>query len=607
MKKVININFQGSVIPIEETAYDLLKQYLDSLRAYFANEEGRDEIMNDIEGRVGELFTERLKSGTTCITDDEVNNIIAGMGRPADFEAQGAEGPAKSTQPEYTNTSYYAKRSKGFHRNADDKIIGGVCSGLANYLGIDPIIMRIAFVLLFGALFWVYILLWIIVPSRSLQSNITKRLYRNDEQKILGGVGSGLAAYFNIDVWIPRLVFAFPFIIGLFSGWANVLWWWDGDWDFGFMPRMISGSLGWTMFVAYIILWIAVPSAKTSSEKLEMRGKEVNVDSIANTVKSDLVTTPSSFEKKNNSGFRNAIRILFKAFSIFLFAVIALILLAVFIGLLFGGIAIAPFKAFLFDGQLENTLAWLTLPLLFLLPFVALITWGIRRLMGVRTKQHYLGISFVALWILGMVCAVMLVYMVGRHFKRTGQLDEEQITIVQPLEKLKVDVRSSDWKTYHGTFFGFEPDGDFPIYSKGDDSIFLNTVRFNIIKSNDSLYHVYRIMSAQGITPEAGRATAEKIVFDIDQQNETIVFPQGFFISRNEKFRNQRIWFVIEVPSGKTISFSKAIKDYTWMDFNNRNNRFNDDDWFSRSKMQTVKGGREYLMKDDGSVEVINK
>ena len=92
MKKVININFQGTVVPIEETSYELLKQYTESLRHYFANEEGRDEIINDIESRISELFQERLKKGSTCITDDDVNAIITNMGRPVDFEeADGGE------------------------------------------------------------------------------------------------------------------------------------------------------------------------------------------------------------------------------------------------------------------------------------------------------------------------------------------------------------------------------------------------------------------------------------------------------------------------------------------------------------------------------------
>ncbi len=90
MKKVININFQGRVIPIEETAFELLKQYIESLRRYFANEEGRDEIINDIESRIAELFSERIKKGAICITDDDVNDVIASMGRPEDFEAEAA-------------------------------------------------------------------------------------------------------------------------------------------------------------------------------------------------------------------------------------------------------------------------------------------------------------------------------------------------------------------------------------------------------------------------------------------------------------------------------------------------------------------------------------
>jgi len=100
MKKVININFQGRVVPIEETAYDLLKQYTDSLRNYFAAEEGRDEIINDIESRIGELFQERIKNGATCITDDDVNIIINNMGRPKDFaDADSATDNAYSGSP----------------------------------------------------------------------------------------------------------------------------------------------------------------------------------------------------------------------------------------------------------------------------------------------------------------------------------------------------------------------------------------------------------------------------------------------------------------------------------------------------------------------------
>ena len=86
MNKVININFQGRVIPIEEPAYEELKKYVESLRAYFANEDGKEEIINDIENRIAELISEKLKAGQTFISGDHVAAIIASMGRPEQFD-----------------------------------------------------------------------------------------------------------------------------------------------------------------------------------------------------------------------------------------------------------------------------------------------------------------------------------------------------------------------------------------------------------------------------------------------------------------------------------------------------------------------------------------
>ncbi|WP_431212651.1 hypothetical protein ACQ86N_44385 [Puia sp. P3] len=99
MKKIININFHSRVIPIEESAYEILQQYISSLRRYFANEEGRDEIISDIENRFAELFSETLKKGAACITDADVNTIIASMGRPEEFEGEEAPSPGQLPLP----------------------------------------------------------------------------------------------------------------------------------------------------------------------------------------------------------------------------------------------------------------------------------------------------------------------------------------------------------------------------------------------------------------------------------------------------------------------------------------------------------------------------
>ena len=88
MKKIININLSGRVIPIEDSAYEKLQGYIESLRRYFSHEEGRDEIINDIESRIAELMNEKIRKGASSVTDADIDEIIASMGRPEDFDAQ---------------------------------------------------------------------------------------------------------------------------------------------------------------------------------------------------------------------------------------------------------------------------------------------------------------------------------------------------------------------------------------------------------------------------------------------------------------------------------------------------------------------------------------
>ena len=644
MKKVININFQGRVIPIEETAYEILKQYIESLRIYFAKEEGRDEIINDIEGRIAELFSERLKNGITCITDDDVNSVMTSMGRPEDFAAEEGEftqasataGSTGNTPPPGPTGPTFQQQRGGrerLYRNADDKVLAGVCSGLANYLGIDPVIMRIVFVLFIGVLFWVYILLWIIVPSKSVQSNITKRLYRSAEQRMIGGVAGGIAAYFNIDVWIPRLIFVLPFVIGIISGGVNSMMW---DWDFGFMPRVISGSFGGTLFITYIILWIAVPVAHTAAEKLEMRGEKVDLNSIANTVKEDLQQFRVKAEKwgeevkdsaknfgqqaksfsneaghaakRGGSGLAHAITVLFKVFFIFIFTIVAVTLFSVFMMLLFGGVAFAPLKDFILEGPVQNTLAWVALFLFFMIPLLALITWAVRRIMGVKSRRHYLGYTFSSLWVIGCLSAIVLIVMMMRNFKNHIRLDEQEVITAAVDSLMSVEVDNSDWKRNTEYFFDIDHDNDWPIYSVGEDSVMLNTVRINMAKSNDSAYHVYLIRESRGSSRAHARRAAERINFLPSMNDSTITLPSGFVISREDKFRNQRVRVVFEIQLGKRIKFDNDISDYHWFGVRHDRNGFEidgDDDWDDWN-MHSPQPGREYVMTAEGRPQTVS-
>src|SRR5688572_6421976 len=135
MKKIININLSGRVIPIEDAAYETLQAYIESLRRYFSQEDGRDEIINDIESRIAELMSEKVRKGASCVTEADIEEIIASMGRPEDFDAEANEstesaGPIPGAQ--YSSTG--KKTRNRLYRDTSDKFIGGVCSGIANYL-----------------------------------------------------------------------------------------------------------------------------------------------------------------------------------------------------------------------------------------------------------------------------------------------------------------------------------------------------------------------------------------------------------------------------------------------------------------------------------------
>ena len=655
MKKIININFHGRVVPIEESAYEILKQYVDSLRKYFANEEGRDEIINDIENRFAELFSERLKKDANCITDNDVNTIIASMGRPEDFEAADSDSGMGATTEEKKQSSneqsqktynYTIPPTRGrLYRNEDDKILGGVCSGLANYLGIDPVIVRIIFVFLFAPLIWVYILLWIIVPSKSMASNITKRLFRSSDDRVIGGVAGGLAAYFNIQVWIPRLIFALPFVLGLASGIFHMAFW-DWDWDFG--PRIISGSLGGTLIFSYIILWIVVPVATTASEKLEMRGERVDLNSIASTIKEDLEgfkgraekmgkdfkenaqkfgeeikTTAqaksqafayemSSYRKSGGNGIGHVIGVIFKAFFLFIAGIVAISLFIALVGILFGGMAVLPFKSFLFDGYTENILAWCSLFLFLGIPILALITWLVRRIMGARSRNHYLGYVFASLWIIGLFCLIFL-FSSFIHSFRAKDFVEEEVKINQPTTgKIYVDL--NNWRKgqhYYSHNWIMNWNNDWPVYGDNFDTLMLNTVRLNIVRSKDSAFHLHRIKFSRGISQTQALDLARKISFEVNQQDSLLLLPRGFGVSKNEKFRNQQLLLVIEVPLGKKIQIDHDINKFNWFSINvNRGNGFVIRDYDESEDWGDSYGWRsdvEYVMTKDGLKRTDNR
>jgi len=622
MKKVININFQGAVVPIEESSYELLKQYIESLRRYFANEEGKDEIINDIESRISELFQERLKAGSTCITDDDVNAIIKNMGRPEEFEEANDEQPGSTEEKSESGKAKadtifnenWTWKGKRLYRDENHKILGGVCSGLAAYLGIDPVIVRILFIIS-GIGFFAYILLWIFVPgSNMLENGVRKRLYRNPDGKIIGGVCSGIGSYFNINAWLPRFIFLIPFI-SFFFRWGHL-----GPLTF---PNFLSFTFSPGTFIVYIILWLVIPEATTTSEKLEMKGEKVDLNSIKNSVLKEMKEVGERVGKlgaqageiakdrgpvigqeihhaaKRSSGvLGNIIVTIIKVFVYIILGAIAVGLIIALFAVAIAAIGLFPLKDFVLNDGWQSVWAWGTLIFFIGVPVVGIITFIIRRIARVETSNRLMRYSFIGLWILGIICFISLLASVGRDFRSLSSVNSQQVALINPnVTGLHVEPFLNSNYNRGNNWFRLEP---FASLGFEDDTAFVSNIQIRIAKSLTDSFEVYVNKSANGRSRRYADTTASLINFNISQNDSLLMMDRAIPINTTDKFRNQYVEVIIAVPVGHQIEISKSFRN----NMNVRFDGFSDGDaWYwnrDEEKDYDYKFGVTYVMKEDG-------
>lgn len=615
MKKVININFQGRVVPIEESAYDILKKYVDSLRNFFANEEGRDEIINDIESRIGELFAETLKKGSTCVTDDDVNRIITSMGRPEDFEGEesnvksqlGAEEPA---QPHTTATT----ESRRLYRDENNKILGGVCSGLANYLNIDAVVIRILFVIFIGITFIPYLILWVAVPSSATKiiGSQRKRLFRDAEDKVIAGVCSGLAQYFGVNVWLPRILFLIPFIslAFKFGRWG----WWD-------FPHFLSFSFSPGSLFVYIVLWLIVPEAKSASDKLEMKGEKVDLNNIKNTIQNDLegfgkraeqfgkemgstisekskqfTSEASTVARRSGRSLGDIIVLIFKIFAYFIFGSIlfALVVALFSVGVVLSGLF--PAWEYVLNNGWDTVLAWLTLILFIWVPVLGIITFIFRRIAKIKSNSNIIRYSFLALWLLGLFCFISLLTSLRNDFRYSNHPEEINVKLENSrVSKLELTIPQQAKYLSKRSWLKFEP-----FAAIDDDTVYVQNIRIHVVKSTADTFRIGMLKTANGRTRAEADECVNRIQYNIRQTDSLIEFDKGIALSPSQKFRNQSISFTIYVPVGKKIKIGNDIGwDRVHVGFD-----WDDDDWdwklYSNLKRESWNPNVEYIMTEKG-------
>ena len=193
MKKTLTVNLGGTVYHIDEDAYNLLDNYLNNLRYHFRKEEGADEIVRDMETRIAELFDEYIRTGQQVITIEQVEAVIARMGKPEELNTDDND----EKKEEKTNHTYGNGTARCLFRNPDDRILGGVLSGLSAYFGWDVTWIRIG-VLVAGCfvqgLILAYLIAWIIVP---LAKTATEKLQMRGEPINMENIGRTVTEGFD--------------------------------------------------------------------------------------------------------------------------------------------------------------------------------------------------------------------------------------------------------------------------------------------------------------------------------------------------------------------------------------------------------------------------
>ena len=595
MNKVININFQGRILPIEEGAYEILKQYIDSLRIYFANEEGRDEIINDIECRVAELCQEKLKKGEVCINEVAIQSIIDSIGRPADFEAQdgfeqsaskpsNANKEGSENQQQNTNREFSQKR---LYRDEQNKVLGGVCSGIANYFNLDPLLVRILWIFLIGVNIFGYIILWIAVPSSSVKEvgGARKRLFRDIDNKVIGGVAAGLSKYFGIQVWVIRALFLIPLLRFAFNfRHLHLFQFWDSP-DF---PNFLDFTFSPGAMFVYIVLWLVLPEAKTSADKLEMVGEKVDLNSIKNTIQNDMEgfskrakSWGSEFYKKNvneNPQSTSAassktttnnepvitppaerqgclhfigrvITISVKVFVYFVLGVILISLLAALFGVGVASTSLLPLKGFILEEGLQSAAAIGAILFFVWVPVIAIVTAIIRRIAGFKKSNVWVRSSFIALWVFGWVCLFYFFSSLGNSFSKHNIPEETTVALSNPkIDYLQITA-TPKLKYYENHWFEIAPFEGFT----DEDTVFVRNLSIRIVQSKTDSFEVKVVKLSNGKTVANANQLANNINFSLTQRDSVLYLDKGIGINKHDKFRNQHIIITIAVPIGKRI------------------------------------------------------
>ncbi len=549
MNKILNINLGGIPFTIDIDAYTHLEKYLSTIRRHFSDSESCDEIIHDIEVRMGELFQESMK-GSSIISNKELDEVIKIMGTPEDFGAE-------AMQDDYETTS----------------------ESRESY------------------------------TSRDNQKGSAKRLFRDGEDKVVGGLCSGIAAYFGISdpLWIR-----ITFVVLLFSGLSPII---------------------------YLLLWVIVPVARTSSEKLAMRGENINISNIAKTVEEEITELSKriteigkdlSSKKKSDGNMdgneegnhKKRRNFILRAFA-GLFALVGSIfsgvfgivgktgksifkifggLLAVVLGLLFITIIIAISVSFPFmkyigpDNYFLSSLGGLSLYLTLGIPLFFGLSMIAKMLFGYKTKTNWKR-NLGTMWVASLVVGAMSIGNTVNEYRVSGSLSDTYSKSIDN-EFINIKVNGDHQNEISMiNFFDLQPTSE---------GLYVDDVHIKIVRSNDQKVHVTKDIISRGQNKKDALSNAGKVMAEIEvQEDGNIIIPQKFLLPKGENYRGQGLTYILAIPIGKKLGFDRATEHLMYgSSFDNSQSRPHNESAFSWEMGSNGLFSEEYNKKANYELQI---
>jgi phage shock protein PspC (stress-responsive transcriptional regulator) len=491
MNKTVSINLGGLVFHIDEDAFQKLSHYFDAIKRSLSNTKGQEEIINDIEMRVGELVAEKHKSDKQVISIKEVDDIISIMGQPEDYRIDDEQ--TKNT----TSNFETLKRDKKLFRDKEEAVIGGVLAGLGHYFGIDKVFLRILFLVLFFA------------------------------------AGTGL--------------------------------------------------------LAYIILWIAMPEAQTTSEKLEMRGEPVTISNIEKKVREEFATLSekiksTDFEKmksemksngdqlKNNLGglISTILNVLAKAIGALMILGSLSILVIFLIGVLaFGSTNFPdfPFHSFIELGNLTDYPIWFFGLLFYVavsIPSFFVLLLGIKIIApnskSIGSIAKYI---LLAIWIIAIAILISIGVKQAAEYAYKGRIYEKQTINLDPKDTLYIKFKNNDYYAKDvNDYTNFSITKD----SLNQDVVYSNLIVFEIEKTDEPLPYIKINKEAKGNSFINAKQRAEKIKYSYKIIGNQLVLDNYLITELKDKFRDQKIEIKLYLPKGTLFKVNSSVKNYDYSD-----------------------------------------